>query len=217
MVTTSKALDSKIESGNLSLYPKLAIGINTFFSSATDKVLSSKNHLIAIDNSDQAGKIASLFRYGEVSVKSIDDLIIKVVSNSSITPLTSLTIIGHNGLTQRARIRREANSNVKITGEDIGFSVGTDFISLINFPSYAIKLTKIRHLFTEDGYIHLCACKLGHNPQLLKALAKSVNVTVCAGLGLDNAVGFNHGDYIAVTPDGNTHKFSNRSDIRDYR
>jgi len=217
----NKAVTSTLETNkSKGVIETLATGAGTFITSSAQALLSSETHLTVIGKDDDgAGSTAAFYRYGEVIVSSVDGMLSECIKSSASSSLSSLTFIGHldidpsySGLNTG---QKESLSRQQKIGY-LGFDVGSDFVSMQSFLQFKPKFESLSNYFTEDAYFHLAACKIGHHTALLEVIAKACDIPVYAGLGNENASGYNLGSYIAVFPDGNTKKFSNRTQIGSF-
>jgi hypothetical protein len=136
-----------------------------------------------IDKQDTAGKVAGLFRFGEVSMSDVQSMVRNVSNKAGKRQITELHILDH--------------------GNKHSLQFGNTSISSMNIASYTSELMKLRSKFAPTAFVRLYHCKIGNNRYILTELARIWGVTVYAGTGNTNAAfGFNFGNYNAGSPNG---------------
>lgn len=156
-----------------------------------------------VDDSDWVGWLASATREDEIYMKSVPDMVTKVINKlNSMRPYTRVC-----NPAQNRPAPRMSRLNILDHGSPTGFQVGSDRVTIANFATHQKEFQKLARYFDTGGFVHLQHCKIGKNEVLLKKLAKAVNADVYAGTGNHNPVyRFNFGDYVKVTPGGKVEK-----------
>jgi hypothetical protein len=144
--------------------------------------MESGIELTIVDQSDIVGKLASGVRVGELSMTSVKNMVATVLAARGAYPIRRLNILDH--------------------GNEASFQIGGDWISTYTFPTYSTELGRLTPAFHSKGFVHLQACKIGMNKELLGKLAALWSVPVYAGTGNQYAIPINAGEYVRVDPDG---------------
>ncbi len=183
-----------------------AHGAGEFSITAARQLLSGENHIVAIgQDTDSTTSEAAFWRYGEVMVTGVNNLLLTVTTKTTQKLLSSLTLLGHSAMTPEYKMMEKERQNSLSRQEKIsllGFHVGGDFISLNNFHQYKPQFEILSNHFEEEGYIKLGVCNMGLNTSLLKLIAKCVDVPIYSGIGTESAAGYNNSKYICVHPNG---------------
>ena len=116
--------------------------------------------------------------------------------------MTSASSMATNVLA-KAGGNRISRLNVIAHGSPALVLFGNDLIGMQNFRRFETSFLRLRHRFTENGFVHFQICEIGQNFGLLKFFAKAFGVPVVAGAGSENTLfRFNWGTYTKCYPTG---------------
>lgn len=143
------------------------------------------DEVTVVDESGMVGTMSALTKIGEVYMTDVESMVANVRKQAANRPIRRLNIDDH--------------------GNEFGFWLGDDFISMDTLPNYRQQLGQLQ--FTSDGFVHLQHCKIGQNIPMMRALALVFGVPIYAGTGKHNAVyRINLGIYVRVDVDGTVHR-----------
>lgn len=129
------------------------------------------------------GPVIAISTFGEITMTSVNTMVDNVK-----------TEIGTGRKMDILRIADHGNRD--------GLELGDDWITAVNFATYAPKFGELRSYFNNNGIAHFLNCLVGNNTGLLHQFAVTWNVTIYGGTGLTNGFRMNGGEWVSVTPGG---------------
>jgi len=130
--------------------------------------------ITVIDLSETVGRLAGLFRLGELDMSDVKSMVAAVLARvlQTQTDIRGLRILDHGNAT--------------------GCEFGTDFVTTANFFSFYNAFSQLRGAFCPyNGFAQMQHCLAGRNTALLLKFAQLWKVPVYGGLWYTNALGLN--------------------------